>query len=166
MLVVLVLLLVAACASAPPSPQSRTLFNDHLFGAPSERIDASDVFALSAAMRKFVAVEIANRLHVGGRREGLVDALRSKAGLQLEYDAAITRNAARGLRGARRQLPVAGDHDGRVRQGARPAGPLPERVVDDTWSRTGDIYFSIGHVNLALGTPGDRRSGSGATTRA
>jgi tetratricopeptide (TPR) repeat protein len=149
-LVVLLSLLVAACATAPPSPQSRTLFNDNLFGAPSENIDASDVFALSPAMREFVAAEIANRLHVGGRREGLVDALRSKAGLHLEYDAAITRNAAQAF-AAR-----AGNCLSLVIMTAAFAKELglavryQDVIVDEMWSRTGDVYMSIGHVNLSL----------------
>ena len=148
--VMLVTMLVAACASAPPSPPSRTLFNDQLFGAPSERIDANDVFALSPAMREFASSEVTSQLHVGGRRQGLVDALGSKAGLHLEYDAAMTRNAAQAF-AAR-----AGNCLSLVLMTAAFAKELglavryQDVIVDEMWNRSGDVYMSIGHVNLSL----------------
>ena len=148
--VVLLSMLVAACASVPPSPQPPPLFNDHLFGAPSERIDASDVLALSPAMREFVATEITNRLHVGGHRQGLLDALRSKDGLHLEYDAAITRNATQAF------AVRAGNCLSLVIMTAAFAKELgltvryQDVIVDEMWSRIGNVYMSIGHVNLSL----------------
>ena len=148
--VVLLSMLVAACASVPPSLQPPPLFNDHLFGAPSERIDASDVLALSPAMREFVATEITNRLHVGGHRQGLLDALRSKDGLHLEYDAAITRNATQAF------AVRAGNCLSLVIMTAAFAKELgltvryQDVIVDEMWSRIGNVYMSIGHVNLSL----------------
>jgi tetratricopeptide (TPR) repeat protein len=149
-MVVLLSMLAAACASAPPSPQSGTLFSDQLFGAPSERIDANDVFALSVEMRQFVTTEVTSRLHAEGRRQGLVDALYSKAALHLEYDAAMTRNAAQAF-AAR-----AGNCLSLVIMTAAFAKELglavryQDVIVDEVWSRSGDVYVSTGHVNLSL----------------
>src|SRR5206468_7203541 len=86
--------MAAACATAPVAPPPGDLFNDQLFAAPSERISASDVFAVSDEMRRYLSVDVADELRSKGQRQGLVDALYSKAKLQLEYDSGITRNAA------------------------------------------------------------------------
>ena len=144
-------LLVAACATAPMQSTTEKLFNDHLFVAPSESINAAEVFAVSDAMKRYIGVDIAGELRAKGSQQGLVDALYHKGQLKLEYDSALTRNAAQAF-DAR-----AGNCLSLVIMTAALAKELglPVRyqnvVADDTWSRTGDIYFSIGHVNLALG---------------
>ena len=94
--IALATLLLAACASAPPPqlPSPNGLLHDELFGPPSSRIDAGDVFALSDDMRRFLRVEIADELIFKGSRQGLFDALYSRGQLQLEYETRITRNAA------------------------------------------------------------------------
>ena len=53
-------------------------FHDGLFAAPSERIIAGDVFALSPEMRRYVSDEIAARSRTKGRQRGLIDALSSR----------------------------------------------------------------------------------------
>ena len=93
-LVPLFSMLLAACATPPVAPQTDRLFNDHLFHAPSERISADDVFAVSAAMKHFVHTEIADQLHDRGYQHGFADALQTKGQLKLEYDSAMTRNAS------------------------------------------------------------------------
>ncbi len=144
-------LLLAACATAPAPSITGQLFNDHLFAAPSAPISASDVFAVSDAMKRYLGVDIAGELRAKGNQQGLVDALYRKGQLKLEYDSALTRNAAQAF-DAR-----AGNCLSLVIMTAAMAKELglPVRyqnvVTDDSWSRTGDIYFSIGHVNLALG---------------
>ena len=87
-------LLLAGCAMKPVVEADRRFFNDHLFAAPSERVSAADVFALSDEMRSYLRAEIAEQMRVKGRRQALVDALFSKGELKLEYDAERTRNAA------------------------------------------------------------------------
>jgi Tfp pilus assembly protein PilF len=144
-------LLVAACATAPMPSATEQLFNDHLFVAPSESIGAAEVFAVSDAMKRYIGVDIAGELRAKGSQQGLVDALYHKGQLKLEYDSALTRNAAQAF-DAR-----AGNCLSLVIMTAALAKELglPVRyqnvVAEDTWSRTGDIYFSVGHVNLALG---------------
>jgi hypothetical protein len=43
-------MLLAACSHTPVAQPPAQLFSDHLFAAPSERISADDVFALSDEM--------------------------------------------------------------------------------------------------------------------
>jgi len=143
--------MLAACATAPVPPAPPALLSDPLFAAPSERISASDVFALSNEMRRYLAVDIAPLLKRSGTREGLVQALGSSGQLKLEYDSVMTRNAAQAF-AAR-----SGNCLSLVIMTAALAKELdlPVRyqivTTDETVSRSGGIQFFIGHVNLTLG---------------
>jgi tetratricopeptide (TPR) repeat protein len=161
--VLLFLTLLAACASPPVShhaenPGGNELFRDDLFAAPSVRISADDVFAVSTAMRQYLNNESADRLRAKDPQRGLIDALYDKKQLKLDYDAEVTRNAAQTF-AAR-----AGNCLSLVIMTAAFAKEigLPVRyqrvLVDDAWSRSGGIYFSSSHVNLTLGMTevGDR----------
>jgi len=137
--------------SAPPKQQIDALFDDALFAPPSERISAGDVFAVSDEMRAYVKTGIARLIKTEGSQRALFDALYDKGLLKLEYDAAKTRNASQAF-AAR-----AGNCLSLVIMTAAFAKELGMPVhyqhvfVDETWSRSGDFYLSIGHVNLSLG---------------
>ncbi|TMG82139.1 MAG: hypothetical protein E6H76_16370, partial [Betaproteobacteria bacterium] len=149
--VLLFSVMLVACATAPVPQRSEALFRDHLFAAPSERISADDVFALSDDMKHYVSAEIAGQLRAKGPQRGLIDALYDKTQLKLEYDAEMTRNASQTF-AAR-----AGNCLSLVIMTAAFAKEigLPVRyqkvLVDDAWSRSGDMYFASSHVNLTLG---------------
>ena len=164
--IALLSLWLAACATplvAPVAQPDRRHFNDHLFAAPSERVSAADVFALSDEMRSYLRAEIAEQVRVKGRRQALVDALFSKGELKLEYDAERTRNAAEAF--AARE----GNCLSLVIMTAAFARELElpiefgKAVVDQAWARTGDMNLLIGHVNLTLGRGSSVRT-DGATT--
>ena len=144
-------MLLAACASAPVTLQPTHLFNDKLFAPPTERVSADDVFAVSDAMKRYLKTEIANQLQVKGMQQGLIDALNSKNQLKVEYDSATTRNAAQTF------ADRAGNCLSLVIMTAALAKELGMSVhfqsvfVDETWSRSGGLYFTIGHVNLTVG---------------
>jgi hypothetical protein len=53
--------LLAACATAPMSPPDPRLFNDQLILAPSQRINAPDVFAVSPAMKHHLSADVASQ---------------------------------------------------------------------------------------------------------
>ena len=144
---------LAGCASAPQAPPPQPppgLFFDAAFEAPSVPIDARQVFALSPAMRHYLEVEIAPQLRSMGPQRGLVDALHSKAQLHLDYDTDVTRTAAEAF-DAR-----AGNCLSLVVMSAALAKHLglPVRyqalVGQETWSRSGDLSFVNGHVNLTV----------------
>lgn len=142
---------LAACASRPAAPRADELFADAAYAPPSEPIRAADVFALDAAMRRALD-EMTPQLRRRGLQRGLVDALQARGQLRLEYDAAMTRNAAQAF-GAK-----AGNCLSLVLMTAAFAKELgvPVRYQtvhnEESWSRVAGIHFTSGHVNLKLGT--------------
>ena len=143
-------LAVASCAGVAPAPRADHLLADGLFAASSQRIRAEDVLALSESMRDYASGEMKTLLRTRGMQQGLVDALYSRGQLKLEYDAAFTRNASQAF-DAR-----AGNCLSLVIMTAAFAKHLgmPVRyqsvLVEDTWSREGDLYLASSHVNLSL----------------
>lgn len=151
-------LLFAACAT-PPVPRPDFLLQDELFSAPSQPVRVEEVFALSDEMRRYARTEIAGLLRANGRNRGLFEALYRKGQLQLEYDSAVTRNAAQAF-AAR-----AGNCLSLVIMTAAFAKELGvefqyQAAVNETaWSRSGSLYLRNGHINLMLGS-GTRDVGS------
>jgi tetratricopeptide (TPR) repeat protein len=148
-------LALAACATMveppPAAPQPPPgLFVDAAFGAPSQRPDPQAVFALSPAMQRYLERDIAALLRSQGPQRGLADALHTKAQLRLEYDAEITRTAAEAF-DAR-----AGNCLSLVVMTAALAKHLQLPITYqalvgyETWSRSGDLSFVNGHVNITL----------------
>ncbi len=142
--------LLSACASVTTVPPTETVLNDTLFSPASVKIDAADVFALSDEMRHYLANDIARAVRTKGATEALVDALYTKQQLKLEYESAMTRNAAQAY----------ASHSGNclslVIMTAAFAKQMGVNVefqsvfVEETWSRRGNINFLSGHVDLAL----------------
>jgi Tfp pilus assembly protein PilF len=144
---------LAGCASAPPAPPPRAeLFDDAAFAPASERISGADVFALSDAMRAFLAGDPASALVDSDPRRRLIDRLFRKNEVALDYDATTTRTAAQAFDQR------AGNCLSLVIMTAALAKSIgmpvhyQSVVVDETWSRSGDLYFASGHVNIVLGS--------------
>jgi tetratricopeptide (TPR) repeat protein len=156
---------LVACAAAPVAPPPDALFHDASFGAPSERIAVDDVFALSDEMRGYLRTTMAESLRRKGTQRGLIDALYRQGELKLEYDVSRTRNAAEAF-AAR-----SGNCLSLVIMTAAFAKALDLPVTfqsaftDETWSRSGDLYFKSGHVNLTLGQRFVERDGRADTNR-
>lgn len=150
--VLIVLALLAGCATAPGPRSGVQLFDDRAFTAPTARIDAAAVLEISPEMKRFVGAEMDTGLGTTGRRRALVDALFRKTQLKLEYDSAVTRNAAETF-AAR-----TGNCLSLVLMTAAFAKELgvPFRYqhvyLDETLGRNGGMQLAIGHVNLALGS--------------
>ncbi len=142
--------LLAACAATPVAEHDARFFHDRLFAAPTERIGADDLFVASDDMKRYIHDAIAEPARAKGRMQALIDALYSSGQLRLEYDTEMTRNAAEAF-AAR-----SGNCLSLVIMTAAFAKELGLTVeyqkvfVDETWARTGDIYLSIGHVNVTL----------------
>jgi tetratricopeptide (TPR) repeat protein len=153
--------LLAACATPELAKPPEGLFSDQLFAASSERIRAEDVFALSPEMKHYLTTDIATQVRLKGTQQGLYDALYSKRQLQLDYDSAMTRNAAEAF-AAR-----TGNCLSLVIMTAAFAKPLgvPVRYQsaysDESWGRDNDTYFFIGHINLSLGRRSQEHVGFG-----
>jgi len=150
-----VALAVVACASNPPAPPRADLFHDTLFAPPSKSIRPADVFAVSEAMRHYLQAEIGAAIRDKGRQRALFDALYNANQLKLDYDAAVTRTAADAFDSR------SGNCLSLTIMTAALAKELGldarfQRVVsEEAWTRSGELYFASGHVNVTLG----RRSG-------
>ncbi len=142
--------LLGACASAPPPQVPAQLFQDQAFDPPTQRIDPSEVFALSPAMKRYLEVDIAAQLRSMGAQRGLVDALHSKAKLSLDYETDITRTAAQAF-DAR-----SGNCLSLVVMTAALAKHLSlpiqyqALIGNESWSRNGGLSFVNGHVNITV----------------
>jgi Tfp pilus assembly protein PilF len=147
----LVSTLVAGCASVPAPQVPDHLFNDRLFGAASQRIDASEVFALSDDMKRYLHEVVSSQVRTKGSQQGLFDALYSKGELKLEYDATMTRNAAQAFDARSGNcLSLVIMTAAFAREMGLPV-QFQSALVDDMWGHSGDLQFFIGHVNLSLG---------------
>jgi Flp pilus assembly protein TadD len=144
-------LLLGACASVPVAPPVAHLFHDQLFQAPTERAAAGDIFVVSESMKQFLRAEIGGRLHGAGIQQRFAEALYTKGELRIDYESVRTRTAAETFEAR------AGNCLSLVIMTAALAKEigLPVRYqrvyVDDTFTRTGDVTFSVGHVNISLG---------------
>lgn len=155
MLVVLALgALLAGCTTVSRPIERTHLFDDGAFAAPSIRIDASNVFAMSPAMQRFFEAEMLPLVRAKGPQRGLVEALYSAQKLRLDYDATFTRTAAEAF-DAR-----AGNCLSLVMMTAAFAKRLGLEVrfqrvdTEDFWVRDADLVQVVKHINLALGRPG------------
>ncbi len=143
-------LALAGCSTAPVGQAPQHLFDDALFAAPSEPVRADAIFALNDTMKRYVEMDIAKPLRSKGPQRGLLEALYSKNELRLEYDSVRTRNAAEAFEAR------SGNCLSLVIMTAAFAKHLglPVRYqsvyYESTWTRSGNLYFSSNHVNLAL----------------
>ncbi|HSW09063.1 tetratricopeptide repeat protein [Aquabacterium sp.] len=145
----------AGCASPPVVINSDHLFADALFKPPTVTIAAEEVLRLSPAMRSFLRHDIG----AGAQRRApnlvLLDALYTRNQLKLRYDTTMTRNAVEAFdarAGNCMSLVIM------TAAFARELG-LPVRYqsvyTDPNWGRRGNLYFTIGHINLSVGRPRD-----------
>ncbi len=145
-------LVLVACAHPPAPPtEPQSLLADRLFQPPTEVVRTDDVFEMSAAMRRYLAVDIADALRVDGKQAGLLEALRERAKLKLEYDAARTKTAADTF------TDRTGNCLSLVIMSAAFAKSLDLPVsyrsayLDESWSRSGSLLVASGHVNITVG---------------
>ena len=143
---------VAGCSTVAERPAAApaSLLVDSAFAAPAEKVDASQVFALSPAMRRYLEVDIAPLLRKLGPQRGLVEALHLKAQLRLDYDTERTRNAAEAFdarSGNCLSLVV-------MTAAFAKALDLPIEyqalVGQESWSRDGNLSLINGHVNITV----------------
>lgn len=144
---------LAACAHAPqPVAQPpEDLFAGASFAAPAEAIDAAGVLALNEPMRHYLRTVIAPKVRTQGRQAALVEALYQRDKLRLEYDSVMTRTASQAFEAR------AGNCLSLVIMTAAFAREMGLQVTfqsayrEESWSRSGDLLFRSGHVNVTLG---------------
>ncbi|MFZ6656039.1 tetratricopeptide repeat protein [Undibacterium sp. TJN19] len=102
-------------------------------------------------MTRYLQNEVSPQLLKKGAQRALFDALSAKNQIQLEYDAEMTRNAAQAFQAR------SGNCLSLVLMTASLAKELGLNVqyqnvmLSESWSRTNEMYFSSGHVNIVLG---------------
>jgi len=144
--------LVVGCATpaTPPSLPPASLFEDAAFGPPTQRPEPKAVFALSPAMKTYLEQDIARLARQVGVQRALVDALHAKAQLRLEYDAEFTRTAAEAFeRRAGNCLSLVVMTAALAKQLELPIA-YQALIGHETWSRSGDLSFVNGHVNITV----------------
>ena len=155
-------LMAAGCAQAPLSIDAAQLPRDHLFAPPLEgvAVEAGHLLAMSEAMRQHAELALRQPGTWRDRRQALIDALYRKNALRLAYDAEATRTAAEAFEAR------AGNCLSLVLMTAAFAKHLgipvafQQVLIDDEFSRAGDLFFVSGHVNILLGRPGAPLRGS------
>jgi Tfp pilus assembly protein PilF len=151
---IVVPLALAACASGPQAPQSAsdlsTLFDDARFAPSTAPIDTADVFRMTPEMQAYVDNEILPTSHARGLRAGLTDALYTRSKLLLEYDATSTRNAGEAFAARQGNCLSLVIMTGAFAKAMGLTVTFQQVTTDDMWSRSGDLYFMSGHVNLQL----------------
>lgn len=145
-----IIVLLAGCASVAPMPGRESLFHDALFAPPSVRIAAADALAISPAMKQYLTEKIPRQRWFGDRRKQLIDALYRHGELKLEYDTSLTRNAAQAFDARSGNCMSLVMMTGALARELGLSVRYQQVRVDDTWERSGDMYFAIGHVNLTL----------------
>lgn len=150
--VLLLGLLLLGCAQVgqAPADAEEAVFHDALFVPPQDMPRAEELFALSPAMRRYLAERIEPQVRRKGPQRALIDALYTEGELKLEYDAVRTRTAAEAF-DARQ-----GNCLSLVIMTAALAQELGLNVRFQqvlglpAVERNGDFTFVVGHVNLAL----------------
>ena len=147
--IVAIVLALAGCASAPSLPPDAIL-HDALFERPSQPIRADDVFAVSPEMKAFLASDIERLARLKGTRQGLFEALHDRAGLSLDYDAEVTRNAAAAFAARKGNCLSLVIMTAAFAKEMRLAVRFQNVFTEETWGRNGSFYLSIGHVNVSI----------------
>lgn len=154
LLAVIALALSAGGCATLPAPSAASLqsfFHDDRFAPASEYVGGDQVFALDAAMKRYVYNDIAAQLRSEGLQRGLINALYRRDQLKLDYDSEKTRTASEAFEARR------GNCLSLVIMTAAFARELGMQVsfqsvdIEETWTLTDDIAFLSGHVNLTLG---------------
>ncbi len=150
-------LLVGCAAVQAPADNHLALLQDQHFQPPALPLQAEEVLALSPEMRRFANEELMPAGTFGDPRRVLVEAMYRApddprpGNLSLRYEAEATRTAAQTFEAR------AGNCLSLVLMTAAFAKHLgiPVRFqsvrVDHSYTRSGSVVLSAGHVNLALG---------------
>ncbi|OBV40600.1 tetratricopeptide repeat protein [Janthinobacterium psychrotolerans] len=140
--------LLAGCATPPASIPP--VFTDSAF-APAIAVDAGQVFAIDDTMRQYLRTEVLREARLKNPRTALYNALYDKARLKLEYDAQITRNARETFAARSGNCLSLVIMTAALAQELGLAVRYQEVLGEASWSRSGDMIFVAGHVNLVLG---------------
>lgn len=147
-LAAIALVLLSGCSAFAPPAAPDALFADDRYGEPPAALQQLDLFALSPAMEDYLRNHILKRSVILGHSRGLFTSLSED--LRIDYDAAITRTAAEtfdaGAGNCLSLVILASAFAKRLEI------PLRYQLVhgEGAWTRTSDLVFLNGHVNVVL----------------
>ena len=144
-------LLLAGCATTVPlAPAGSEMFDDAQFGQAREPLDPADVFRLTPEMQDYLDKTIMPIARARGIRQALTDALYTRSKLMLEYDSSTTRTAAQAFDARQGNCLSLVIMTGAFANAMNLKVTYQQVATEDMWSRSGDMYFMSGHVNLAF----------------
>lgn len=144
--------LLMGCASAPTGVRpTEDVFRDALFAPPPSKPDASQLFALTPAMRRYLVEQIEPQVRRKGAQMALLEALYTQGELRLEYDARRTRTAAEAfdarMGNCLSLVIMTAAFATEMQLQVRFQDVLGVPAIE----RDGELTFVVGHVNLAMG---------------
>jgi transglutaminase-like putative cysteine protease len=139
-------------ARAPAGFRGNTvLLHDAFFAPASKPVSAADVFAVSDEMRRYLRKEMGDDVEAKGKERALYEALYSRNQLRLDYDAEITRNASEAFAARSGNCLSLAIMTAAFAKELGLTVRFQRLFSEDSWSRSGDLYFASGHVNVTLG---------------
>lgn len=146
-----VVFLLSACSTAPMISVHPQLFHDDLFQAPTSIVSATPIFKADAAIQQFIANEITSQLKTNSHQRALFNALYNKAQLRLEYDSSMTRNASEAFAARSGNCLSLVIMTAAIAKEMNVQVQYQKVMSKDEWSRSGNLYFASGHVNIVIG---------------
>ena len=149
-------LALGACSSTDTRQlvaEAPTFFDDASFKPSTEPIDPATVFALTPPMLDYINNEILPLSRTKGMTSALTEALYTRSKLQLEYEASMTRNAAEAFEARQGNCLSLVIMTGAFARAMGLNVTFQQAAIDEMWTRSGDMYFMSGHVNLQLDRP-------------
>ena len=154
-------LALGACSSVDMrqlAAQAPAFFDDASFAPSTEPIDPADVFKLTPAMQAYVEEQIRPLARRETLQSALTEALYTRSKLQLEYEASTTRNASEAFEARQGNCLSLVIMTGAFAKAMGLTVTFQQVSTEEMWSRSGNMYFMSGHVNLML----ERRFGESA----
>jgi Tfp pilus assembly protein PilF len=144
--------LLAGCASLQSELPAATpgMFDDAHVAPAREPIDPADVFRITPEMQAYIDQVVTPEAGRKGVRQAMTEALYDRAKLKLEYDSSTTRTAAEAFNARQGNCLSLVIMTGAFAKALDLRVTYQQVAIDDTWSRSGGMYFFSGHVNLVL----------------
>ena len=149
-------IVLGACSSTDTQQlvaRAPTFFDDTSFAPSTEPLAPADVFKLSPAMLDYIDNEILPLSRSKGLAGALTEALYNRSKLQLEYEASMTRNASEAFDARQGNCLSLVIMTGAFAKAMGLTVTFQQATIDEMWTRSGDMYFMSGHVNLQLDRP-------------
>lgn len=143
---------LSACVSRPVVQTIRQdFFRDDLFATTPKSRHENSIFTADSAMKAFIEKEIVSQLRSTSHQRALFNALYNKAQLRLEYDSSYTRTASEAFAARSGNCLSLVIMTAALAKEMGLSVQYQKVLVKEDWSRSGELYFASGHVNIVLG---------------